>query len=225
MHKHSEKAVKLRLISSNFLKAPIGEFTLVVLLFFSWINPDALELMQPGFFASIPFLFVAEFIFGHAGVGFSLPVFFVGFKRWLAAAFVIALYGVFLTILWKVGHQLTVLTFTWISISRVCRAELDFTKNPKIKHQNKHERDILFIHLALPAFLRFFYLIFSVLPVMLIPLPKFGLSSSSLVFMGSGVFVDYPQNLIFGLIVYFASIGRAERKVFPVIQEWIRSKV
>ncbi len=193
---------------------------MVSLLVLSWINPSWVESIQPGFFPSIPLIFIAEFVFGHAGVGFSLPVFFDGVKRWLAIVFVTSLYGLFFMVLWKTGQVLTVLTFVWLTISRVYRADLEFVKNSK----EKMDRGLLYFSLAMPSFFKLFYLILCTVICMVLPIPQLGISNSGYRFDGSGDFVDRPQNLILALIIYFASTPMMDKKFFPLAIERIKKK-
>jgi hypothetical protein len=207
--------MKFRTLANRFLGLPISERTLVLILGLAWIDPMFVEGFQPGFIASLPILVVAEFIFGHAGVGFSLPVFFQGILRWMSVLFVISLYGVFLFALIRMGNGLLVASFVWITVSRVYRAEVDFMKDGK----KKYDRADLYTRLAIPPFFRVFFLMFCLLLSVVFPLPQFGLTRYSGNAIGSGSLVEHPESAIFLLIIYFAAIPWLEKNIVPRIQK------
>ena len=119
-------------IANLVLGFHVSEISLVLMLGLAWIDPVFIEQIQPGYIASLPIIFVAEFLFGHAGVGLSFPVFFKGILRWIAGLFVISLYGGFFIALFQMGFPwLPIVNFVWITVSRVYRAEVNFIKKKK----------------------------------------------------------------------------------------------
>lgn len=215
----SQYLSKKSILVNLFARFPLSEISLVLLLVVAWINPETIENFQPGFIASLPILYAAEFIFGHASIGFCLPVFFTGVLRWIAGLFIILLYSGFFFVLFKMGHQIQMALFLWITISRVYRAENNFLKN------KKYDRPVLYSHLAIPLVFRLTFLVICTLLTIVVPLPQLGLSQYFGPTLGSGEFVDHPENVIFVLILYFSLIPWFEMKIFPAIQKKIESRL
>lgn len=169
--------------------------------------------MQPGFFAGLPLLFVAEFIFGHASAGMSVAVTFDGVGRWLLVLFLTLIYAIWFVLLFRMGSGIQAAFFLWITIGRIYRADADFRR----RHAGRGTRDQLVARLAVPALLRFFTLIACVFVSVVVPLPLLGLAGYSGPSGGSGSFVDHPETLIFLLMLDLASMPWLERHVFPRI--------
>ncbi len=208
--------MKLTIITKPIFGSRTGEISLILMLGVAWINPRFIEQIQPGFIAILPVIFMAEFIFGHAGVGLCLPIFFQGILRWFAGLFVISLYGIFLVVLFWLGIPwLLIANFLWITVSRIYRAEVIF----KINKKPKVDRADLYAQLVMPSFIRTFILIFCAILAALLPLPKLGLSNYSGNPTGTGLLVEHPQTSIFLLMIYFASTSWLEKKILPFIQK------
>lgn len=208
--------MKLTVIANPIFGLHTSEISLILMLGLAWIDPVFIEQIQPGFIAMLPVIFVAEFIFGHAGVGLSLLVFFQGILRWLAGLFVISLYGGFLFLVFQMGFPwLLIVNFVWVTVSRGYRAEVSFRKDKK----TKVDRADLYARLAMPPFIRTFILIFCLLLATVLPLPELGLSNYSGNPIGTGSLVEHPQTSIFLLMIYYASASWLETKILPIIQK------
>lgn len=204
-----------KISSSPIFLLPVGEALLVLSLVLAWVHPQTIDFIKPGFVASLPLLFAAEFILGHAAVGFSAPFIVSGILRVFFSLFIIALYGGFFYFLCRAGQVLQVAIFLLVTISRIMRAHSNM---PKLEN-NMLSRAELFKRLAFPPFLRVIFLMICLFLTMWIPLPELGLEGYKGMPGGSGHFAEYPQNLILLLIVYFSLIFPAEKKVFPVIEK------
>lgn len=204
-----------KLLANPLFYFPIGEIFLVLTLALAWINPAVVENIQTGFIASLPLLFAAEFIFGHASVGFCVPIFFEGILRWSMGLFIVLLYSGFFYFLFKTGHTLQMVSFLWITISRVYRSEQNFITNKK----TKSDRASLYQYLVFPPFLKTIFLCVCLFLSMVIPLPQLGLNGYSITPVDglSGYFIEHPESVIFLLILYFSLLPWFEKKLFPTI--------
>lgn len=211
--------LNLRPFADGVFHFALSELSLVVLLGVAWISPDIVERIRPGFVASLPILFVAEFILGHASVGFSVTVLFEGILRWSFLLFLVLLYAGFFYALFLFGHVVQVAFFLWITLSRLYRAEASF----RGKGQGREERERLVTRLAVPPALRFFFLMACLLLSIVVPLPQLGLAGYSGPTLGSGEFVEHPETVVFLLMLYFSTIPWMERNVFPkVVRLFVR---
>lgn len=194
---------------------PVGESFLVFTLMIAWVDPAAIENFHPGFISSLPIIFVAEFVMGHASVGFCLPIFFEGILRWLSGIFIICLYSMFFYFLFVAGNPLQVVTFLWITISRLYRSEHNFLE----KDKEKLSRSLMFQRLASPALLKTFFLCICLAVATTLPLPELGLAGyyNAHGSKQSGYLVEHPESVIFLLIIYFTFLPMLEKKVFPSI--------
>ena len=202
-----------RLLANPLFRFALSEWCLVVFLGAAWISPETIESIYPGFIACLPMLYVAEFILGHATVGFAMPLQFDGTLRVLLTLVVITLYAGFFVILFLLGNALQIGIFLWITLSRFYRADVSFRENG-----NNDDRERLAARLAIPSLLRIGFLIVCTLVASALPLPQIGLARYFHVNTGwSGRFVDHPEILIFLLMLYFACITWLERSIFPRI--------
>lgn len=191
----------------------LSELSLVVLLGVAWINPEFVESIRPGFVASLPILFVAEFILGHASVGLVMPLIAEGIVRWLLALFVVLLYAMFFYALFVFGHAIQVAFFLWITMARAYRAELGYRQGD----YRTRDRETLVARLAIPALLRVFALLLCLAISQILPLPQLGLSWYAGPTLGTGALVEHPERTVFLLMLYFSSIPWLERNVFPKV--------
>ena len=211
--------MKLTVIADRIFGLHTSEISLILMLGLAWINPVFIEQIQPGFIAMLPVIFVAEFIFGHAGVGLGLLFAHQGhwFLRWFLGLFVISLYGGFLIVLFQMGFPwLPIVNFVWVTVSRGYRAEVSFRKDKKTEADFSVD---LTMQLVMPPFIRTFILIICLVLAMVLPLPELGLSNYSGNPIGTGSLDERPQTLIFLLMIYYASASWLESKILPIIQQ------
>ena len=202
-----------RCLVDQLFRFALSEWCLVVFLGAAWISPETVESIYPGFIASLPMLFVAEFILGHATVGFAVPLQFEGALRVVLTLVVIVFYSGFFVILFLLGNALQIGIFLWITLSRFYRADVSFRMN-----RINDDRERLVARLAIPSLLRLGFLIICALMASALPLPTLGLARYFHVSTGwSGRFVEHPEILIFSLMTYFACIPWLERNIFPKV--------
>lgn len=206
--------VNFRPFADRMFHFALSELSLVVLLGVAWIDPWCVENFRPGFIASLPILFVAEFILGHARVGLAVLVLFEGMLRWLLGLFLALLYAGFFYALFLFGHVVQVAFFLWITLSRIYRADVSLGEN----RHGEADREGLLTRLALPPMLRFFSLLACLFLSLVVPLPPLGLAGFAGPRLGSGELVDHPERVIFLLMLYFTFIPWLERTVFPKVQ-------
>ena len=211
--------MKLMLIADMVFGMYLSEIFFIVLLGLAWVNPVFVEQLQAGFIATLPVIFVAEFIFGHAGVGFGLLFAQQGhwFLRWFLGLFVISLYGGFLILLFQMGLPwLPIVNFVWVTVSRGYRARVSFSK---VNKKGEYFSDDLIKQLVIPPFIRVFILMACLLLATALPVPELGLSHYWGNPIGTGSLVERPQTSIFLLMIYFALASCLETKILPIIQK------
>lgn len=213
--RHAQNAYSLyvRPFADWVFQFALSELALVVLLGAAWIDPGFVERIRPGFVASLPILFVAEFILGHASVGLTMTVFFEGILRWAFVLFLGLLYAGFFYALFRFGHVVQVAFFLWITLARLYRAETSL----RGRGHGRQDRERLVARLAVPPACRVFFLMACVFLSMVVPLPSLGLAGYSGPTLGSGEFVDHPERVIFLLMLYFTTIPWIERNVVPKV--------
>jgi hypothetical protein len=205
----------LRPFADRLFVFGLSEWSLVVLLGVAWINPEFVERIRPGFIAGLPMLFVTEFVFSHAAAAMGVSAKFEGIGKWLFVVFLVLIYGMWFVLLLQWGFGIQAAFFLWLTAGRIYRAESRFRSSGS--GNGDRDRDRLAADLALPATLRFGFLMVCTLVSLAVPLPQFGLARHAGATIGSGEFVDHPERMVFLLMVYFVSIPWMERHVFPKV--------
>ena len=204
----------LRAFADRLLLFGLSEWSLVVLLGMAWISPEFVEGLRPGFIAGLPILFLAEFLFGHAGAGLAVVLKFEGILRWFFVLFLLLMYGIWFVLLFRLGFGIQAAFFLWITLARIYRAERSFQQTGP----GKDDRDRLTARVAIPALLRVGFLAVCLILSLVLPLPQLGLARYSGAQPGtSGIFVDHPETVVFLFMLYFTSIPWLERNVFPKV--------
>jgi hypothetical protein len=205
-------ATSLRPFANRLFVFGLSEWSLVVLLGATWISPEFVENLRPGFLAGLPMLFVTEFIFSHAAGAMGVSAKFKGIGKWLFVVFLVLIYGMWFVLLVQWGYGIQAAFFLWLTAGRIYRAESSF--RPSGRGDEARER--MAADLALPAVLRFFFLILCLLVSQALPLPQLGLAHYHPT-AGSGALMDRPERMVFLLMLYFTSIPWMERHVFPKV--------
>ncbi len=208
----SASLTSLRLFANRLFVFGLSEWSLVVLLGVAWISPEFVERLRPGFVTGLPMLFMTEFVFSHAAGAMGVSAKFEGIGKWLFVVFLVLIYGMWFVLLVKWGFGIQAAFFLWLTAGRIYRAESSF----RPRGRGAEDRDRMAADLALPAVLRFFFLILCLLVSQALPLPQLGLAHYHPT-AGSGTLIDHPEQMVFLLMVYFASIPWMERHVFPKV--------
>jgi len=167
-----------------------------------WVFPEFILYLDPHADRSLGMQFVAEFIFGHATVAFSiLALIHVKFLKTVITGLFIFLYGLFLYALSQDGAWLPVTLFVIYLIGKIRRA---FASTSDEKVDSAQE--------AMVAFYRVMLLILSAIPA-IFPWPKLGGSSVDLRIDGSGLFVEHPEKMLVYFIFYYSSIAVLENRL------------
>ena len=205
-------ATSLRPFANRIFAFGLSEWSLMALLGATWISPEFVERFRPGFVAGLPMLFVTEFIFSHAAAAMGVSAKFTGIGKWLFVAFLVLMYGMWFVLLVKWGFGIQAAFFLWLTAGRIYRAE----SSVRPSGRGDEDRDRMAADLALPAVLRFFFLVLCMLGSLAVPLPQLGLAHYHAT-AGSGALLERPERMVFLLMVYFASIPWMERHVFPKV--------
>ena len=203
-------STSLRPFANRLFAFGLSEWSLTALLGATWISPEFVENLRPGFLAGMPMLFVTEFIFSHAAAGMGVSAKFKGIGKWLFVVFLLLIYGLWFGLLVQQGFAIQAAFFLWLTTGRIYRAEGSF----RTSGRGDDDRDRMAADLAIPAVLRLFFLMLCMAASLALPLPQLGLAHYHAT-SGSGALLDRPERMVFLLMVYFASIPWMERHVFP----------